>query len=374
MKRMKATPTKLSDRAVEVSLAELVEYDAMGTIDVLVPHDADLVSFFAAQLDVDLDREFTLTGEKARFPTPCTVRHALTYYVDLVRVPIQRLDAWKEEGIFELKSGEDSSVQWHERLTPLCESSVALTFREFWQAWCSPKAMSFENFILHVPLARPRSMTIATSPNSGCARFVCSLVDEELQPLPPSVPGAGEKRRKLVGLASGALKAPCEVFVRRIPSLFRIDTLPKKAFLVGNGSGSAPFRAVWQHLKEEQERLESLTLVFGARTPEELAYRQEIEDLKLKLVPAYSRVFSPPARSSWTFFGGSKAAPPGKEYVQHKLQGMTEELTAVLSDEDGGVWICGSEAMGEAVIEVLKGVCDVDTLKAKKRIVFECWG
>jgi sulfite reductase alpha subunit-like flavoprotein len=131
---------------------------------------------------------------------------------------------------------------------------------------------------------------------------------------------------------------------------------------------------VWQHLKEEQERLESLTLVFGARTPEELAYRQEIEDLKLKLVPAYSRVFSPPARSSWTFFGGSKAAPPGKEYVQHKLQGMTEELTAVLSDEDGGVWICGSEAMGEAVIEVLKGVCDVDTLKAKKRIVFECWG
>ena len=38
------------------------------------------------------------------------------------------------------------------------------------------------------------------------------------------------------------------------------------------------------------------------------------------------------------------------------------------------VWICGSEAMGEAVIEVLKGVCDVDSLREKKRIVFECWG
>ena len=67
MKQMKAVPTKLSARAVEVSLADLVEYDAMGNIDVLVPHDADLVAFFAAELGVDLDREFTLCGEKARF-------------------------------------------------------------------------------------------------------------------------------------------------------------------------------------------------------------------------------------------------------------------------------------------------------------------
>jgi sulfite reductase alpha subunit-like flavoprotein len=373
---MKATPTKLSERAVEVSIAELDEYDAMGNIDVLVPHDADLVAFFAKQLDVDLDKEFTFVGEKARFPTPCTVRHALTYYVDLVRVPLQRLDAWKDEGIIDLKSIEDSAVTWHDRLAPLCESSVALTFRELWQAWCSPKAMSFENFILHVPLARPRSMTIATAPNSGCARFVASLVEEELQPLPPSFPGADTtKRRKLIGLASGALQAPCEVFVRRIPSLFRIDTLPKNVFLIGNGSGTAPFRAVWQHFKQEKERLESLTLVFGARTPEELAYRQEIEDLKLKLVPAYSRIFNPAPRGSWFGFGGSKAQEPQtKEYVQHKLKGMTQELSTVLASEDGGVWICGSEAMGEAVMEVLRGVCDVDTLKEKKRIVFECWG
>jgi len=171
-------------------------------------------------------------------------RHALTYYMDLVRVPIQRLDSWKEDGIFKFKDEEDSKVEWHERLAPLCESSVALTFREFWQSCSSAKAMSFENFILNVPLARPRSMTVATSPNSGCARFVCSLVEEDLQALPESFPVDGTKRRRLVGLASGALQAPCEVFVRRIPSLFRIDTLPKQVFLIGNGSGTAPFRAV----------------------------------------------------------------------------------------------------------------------------------
>jgi len=288
-----------------------------------------------------------------------------------VRVPIQRLEAWKENGILDLEV-----FNWKELTTPLCTSSVALTFREFWEAF-TPKAMSFEDFILHVPLARPRSMTIATSPNSGCARFVCSLVEEDLQPLPPNFPGAGTKRRKLIGLASGALQAECDVYVRRIPSLFRIDTLPKQVFLVGNGSGTAPFRAVWQHLKDERERLDSLTLVFGARTPEELAYRQEIEELKLKLVPAYSRVsFAPPARTGVALLnflkGGGKESE--KEYVQHKLKGMKEELSAVLASDDGGVWICGSEAMGEAVIEVLKGVCDVDSLREKKRIVFECWG
>jgi len=129
-----------------------------------------------------------------------------------------------------------------------------------------------------------------------------------------------------------------------------------------------------QHFKEKREPLESLTLVFGARTPDELAYRQEIEDLKLKLVPAYSRVFAPPPRS-WreSIFGGSKD-PQSKEYVQHKLKDMKQELSTVLASDDGGVWICGSEAMGEAVLEVLKDVCDVASLREKKRIVFECWG
>jgi sulfite reductase alpha subunit-like flavoprotein len=132
---------------------------------------------------------------------------------------------------------------------------------------------------------------------------------------------------------------------------------------------------VWQHLKDERERLDSLTLVFGARTPEELAYRQEIEELKLKLVPAYSRQFAPPARTGVALMQFLKnGGKEQKEYVQHKLKGMTEELRTVLASDDGGVWICGSEAMGEAVIEVLKGVCDVDSLREKKRIVFECWG
>jgi sulfite reductase alpha subunit-like flavoprotein len=116
-----------------------------------------------------------------------------------------------------------------------------------------------------------------------------------------------------------------------------------------------------------------LTLVFGARTPEELAYRQEIEDLKLKLIPAYSRVFAPPART-WNPFAAKPEATPSKEYVQHKLKGMTEEIKTALASDDSGVWICGSEAMGEAVIEVLKEVCDVESLRERKRIVFECWG
>ena len=85
-----------------------------------------------------------------------------------------------------------------------------------------------------------------------------------------------------------------------------------------------------------------MTLVFGARTPEELAYRQEIEELKLKLVPAYSRVsFAPPARTGVALLnflkGGGKESE--KEYVQHKLKGMKEELSAVLASDDGGVWI-----------------------------------
>jgi NADPH-ferrihemoprotein reductase len=357
VKPMTAASTQLGPRRVEVALDAMQSYAPCGNIDVLVPHSADLVTFFLEQLGLadKRDKSVAWEGTKARFPTPCTVEHALTYYLDLAHVPLQRLDAWRRDGKLKLLKTVEARIGSHslaESLKAQCGHDVCLTFREFWAAFCPVGAMVFEDFMRLVPLARPRSMTLAAAPPS-CARFVCSIVQKEMPAVIWKELSVASKRQ-FVGLASAALQQPTvPVFVRPVPSLFRIEALPSPCILVGAGSGAAPFRAVWQSLPAAKR--EQLLLVFGAREPDDMPYLKEIEELKLPFAPAYSR-----------------KADEKKVYVQDRLAEMGPKVQEMLST--GGMWICGSEAMSQAVLDVLRKLVDVNALVEAKRIVVESWG
>ena len=58
------------------------------------------------------------------------------------------------------------------------------------------------------------------------------------------------------------------------------DWAGKNVFIVGGGIGLAPLRPVIYSLLKRKEDFSSLSLVYGARSPELLVYRQELEDWK----------------------------------------------------------------------------------------------
>ncbi len=110
-----------------------------------------------------------------------------------------------------------------------------------------------------------------------------------------------------------------------------------RILMICTGTGSAPFRGFTMRRQREMPgRKGTLTLVFGARSPEELPYfgplKKVPEDFLHKIF-AFSRV-------------------PGKKktYVQDCLREQADHVRDLLTSEDGHVYVCGLKAM-EAGVE-----------------------
>lgn len=86
----------------------------------------------------------------------------------------------------------------------------------------------------------------------------------------------------------------------------------------------------------------TLSLVFGARRPEELPY------------------FGPLAKVPDSFmskhFAFSRQDGETKHYVQDKLREQSEKVGQLLLDPDGHIYICGLKAMEQGVEEALKDI------------------
>ena len=113
--------------------------------------------------------------------------------------------------------------------------------------------------------------------------------------------------------------------------------------MICTGTGSAPFRGFTMRRQRENSGLkDSLTLVFGARKPNDLPYfgpLKKVPDAFMKKIFAFSRLEDRP-----------------KQYVQDKLRDSRDLVATLLGNANAYIYVCGLKAMESGVEEALSDI------------------
>lgn len=116
-----------------------------------------------------------------------------------------------------------------------------------------------------------------------------------------------------------------------------------KLLMICTGTGAAPFRAMtMRRQRTDPTDKGQLTLVFGARSPNDLPYfgpLEKVPDTFLAKHFAFSRVPGQP-----------------KQYVQDQLRAQAEAIARLLTDPTAHIYICGLKAMEDGVDEAMADI------------------
>ncbi|CAH2281649.1 nitric oxide synthase, endothelial [Pelobates cultripes] len=300
---------------------------------------------------LDNDSNRYITGNKmswvcdTRIP-PCTLRQALTNYLDITTPPtpqlLQLLSILCEEPDERkrLETLSQDSRLYEEWKWYKCPTLVEVL--EEFPSICVPSSL----LLTQLPLLQPRYYSISSSSdafpeqihltvavvsyntqdNKGPLHFgVCSTW---LDQLPPDSP------------------IPC--FVRGAPTFHLPDDIMAPCILVGPGTGIAPFRGFWQQRLYDIEKRGQvpgeMTLVFGSRCAE-LDHIYKEETLEAQQRGALSKIY--------TAFSRQPNTP--KTYVQDILRTQLAcEVYDVLCKDQGHMYICGDVTMATDVLQTVQ--------------------
>jgi len=402
---------------VEVELeatGNLKEYKTGGTLSLLPENDpADVEA--AVQLmgltPADLSKWITFvppagsaqgTTIKRPFPTPCTLGDALSKYCDLARAPTKKMLTALQPKLSE-QAARDCVAKLLadvDALKVLQGAKLCCRMHEFW-AMLGVKNIAPLDFLLHCPRQKPREFTIASSPKATPQRItLCvSLTSHELPDMAPMckalvdagcLPSAElpTGRGRFYGTCSKwlttRLKAGAVVLAKQRPSPLHLPEKDVPVIMIGAGAGVAPFRGFWEELRRGSQTAPT-ALFFGCRHPEQDWLFKEEMSSAVKLAAtgcaALQRMQVGPKRPLTSLFTAFSRPGEGKEgqYVQDQIRAQSMSVKHWIEKMSGIVYICGSTAMGNGVLdalaEALEGGRDtVDAMKKDGRIVVEMWG
>mgnify|MGYP000485297421 CR=1 FL=1 len=119
--------------------------------------------------------------------------------------------------------------------------------------------------------------------------------------------------------------------------------LTTKLLMICTGTGSAPFRAFAMHRQRACPDLEnSMTLYFGARTPDSLPYFGPLKKM--------------PSTFLQTHFAFSRIPNEPKAYVQDKMRENGASVLEALKDKNTHIYICGLKTMEDGVEQAFKDI------------------
>ena len=142
------------------------------------------------------------------------------------------------------------------------------------------EAPGLKTFVLKPPKPmefQPGQFVLVSKLGEGESVFAISSDPGEKETISVSVQAVGKHTRALHELDAGetvGLRGP-------YGNSFPLDEWKgKKIFVIGGGIGLAPLRPLIYALLNEKDRYESLQLIYGARLPELLVYKPELERWK----------------------------------------------------------------------------------------------
>ena len=373
---------------VELLLPPGLRYEAGDHVGLMPSNPPRLVAAAAARLGLSPDALFTLSVDPehaselpAPFPTPISVRQALSLYADL-QSPPRRSALQALAGTCGV--GAEGRAQ-AARLAALAHGAG-----NEYAAWVVGPQRSLLEVLEHFPEAQPdlgvffaavaprlapRFYSISSSPNHpSCAgaaglrltatvavvrgetttgRLHEGIASTWLGTLPLASPPTPAARSSAAAAAAAADRVP--LFIRT--STFRLPPFPGLPIvMVGPGTGLAPFRGFIQEREALAARqpgcLGEAALFFGCRrSGEDYLYQEE-----LAAAVAAGRQGCRPLTALHVAFSreGKK-----KVYVQHLLEAQGAEVYRLLETEGGTMYVCGdAKAMAKDVhkslVEVFK--------------------
>lgn len=301
---------------------------------------------------MDKDSNLRLgTGRKAtwvadtRIP-PCTLRQALTNYLDITTPPTPQL--------LQLLSILCEDPEERQRLETLSQDSRQY---EEWKWYRCPTLVEvLEEFpsisvpssllLTQLPLLQPRYYSISSSLEAYpdqihlTVAVVSYHTQENKGPLHYGVCSTW-----LDHLTPGA---PLPCFVRGAPTFQLPSDIAAPCILVGPGTGIAPFRGFWQQrlydIEDKGLIPGEMTLVFGSRCAElDHIYKEETYDAQKR--GALAQIY--------TAFSRQPDCP--KTYVQDILRTQLAcHVYEVLRHRNGHMYICGDVTMATDVLQTVQ--------------------
>lgn len=411
--RQKPNPGEgLSTVEVEIEASgDLKGYTLGGTLSLLPendPADVNEVLKLLSLSEADLSRPITFVPKegsnykvKRPFPTPCSLGDALRRFCDLGRAPTKKMLQAMHPTLpsDEIKEAVSKILADPEALKLLHSASLCCRMHEFWFLLGLKSGLEPSEFLLHCPRQKPREFTIASSPKASPDRItLCvSLTNSQTSDFEavsallskigcPSV--SSSARGRFFGTCSSwlsqRLKIGDRVYARQRPSPLQLPDKDVPIIMVGAGAGVAPFRGFWEELKRRSQTAPA-ALFFGCRHPEQDWLFKDEMNAAIKLgasgCAALSRVQVGPKRPLTCLFPAFSRPGDGKEktYVQDAIKAQSASVKVWVEKMGGSVFICGSSAMGHAVLDTLAGLLEggnerVEGLRKEGRIVAEMWG
>lgn len=262
--------------------------------------------------------------------------------------------------------------------------------------------MNPSDFLLHCPRQKPREFTIASSPTAtpGKITLCVSLTSHDAPDAAATIQQLRERgcipsgadfpadRGRFFGRCSRWLSTRLNkgdvVLAKQRPSALRLPEKDVPIIMVGSGAGVAPFRGFWEELRRRPQNTPA-ALFFGCRHPDQDWLFKEEMNAAVKLAAtgcaALQRVQVGPKRPLTCLFPAFSRPGEGKDgkYVQDVIRAQKQSVKHWIDNMAGVVYICGSTAMGNGVLEALGEILDggrdaVETLRKDGRIVAEMWG
>jgi NADPH-ferrihemoprotein reductase len=370
-----------STRHIEIGLDGTgVEYLTADNLSVCPENDPDLVESVGDRLHYDLNRWFVLrrvvgddANDRPLFPTPCTVRHALSKHCDLTSTARKTVlpaiayfanDPAERDRLLFLSSSEGKEEY---------NATIATSRRTIPELlWLFPSVqIPFAYLIELLPRLQARDYTISSS--SLCQPSQVSITVSLVNEGKPE----GRFHRGVCSNYLGELAVGTSLNILVKPSSFRLPTDPQTPIImVGPGTGIAPMRAFLQERQHQKHELGfnvgKTVLFFGCRRrDEDFIYEQEL----------LSYTQNGTLTNLFTAF--SRENSMKKVYVQHLLAEEGDMVFELVDQQNAYFFVCGGTSMGTDVNKALEQIFDshgvanvkeyMNRLKASGRYVQELW-
>mmetsp|Transcript_13400 Transcript_13400/g.24814 ORF Transcript_13400/g.24814 Transcript_13400/m.24814 type:complete len:687 (+) Transcript_13400:177-2237(+) len=360
-----------------------IQYQTAGNLTVCAENNPSQVESTARFLGLDLNQWVVLEpvhpeSSKQLFPTPCTIRAALSYFTDLNGLPTRGLLGKLAEFVtipehkerllhYSTQEGKGDYLRFianrHQSIAEVIETFPSFKLDE----------KNLGGFFDAMPRLKGREFTIASSALSSPDRLALTVgVIREEKPGEPH-------GRLLEGVCSNflaSLQPGNRAFVFAKESTFRLPTDPTvPVLMIGPGTGIAPMRAFIQERTYLRKQLNKETgdavLFFGCRREDEdFLYSDELhEAVSSGVLTGLHTAFSRQEKE--------------KVYVQHLIKEQGEQVWDLIS-RGAYIYVCGATRMGKDVHLALENVCYkvggvtepkafVEELQTSGRYIQELW-